>query len=107
VSTSNKIGLAFVGVLAVLLAAVLIIGTGESNGGWSPRPIPTPVNDSTMQAINASTDCTELQGIFDEAAAVHDEVSDGDAPNKVETMRRMTGYMNAASERMNDLGCYE
>lgn len=51
--------------------------------------------------IRAMTDCTVLQGEFDQAAANHDAAEAG-SPAALAA----TGFMTAADDRMRELGCY-
>lgn len=81
---------------AGVLGAV-VIGLGAIADGGDNRPGSPAVYDR----IAATTDCAELQAMFDRAADNHDTAQPGSAETEW-----TLGYMEAADDRMESVGCY-
>lgn len=108
-STSNRIGLAGVAVFAVLVVVVAMWSGDQPDN--PPSRAPAAGNeyvdeyggaDQVYADIASETDCGSLQETFDQAATNNDGAEPGTAEH-----RWTTGYMVAANERMEAIGCYE
>lgn len=81
---------------ALMLVLLVACGGGDGAGAGDAR-VGSP---AVYQQIAASTDCADLQATFDRAAANNDRAEPGS------TERAWTlGYMRAAEERRQALGC--
>jgi len=89
--------------LSLWLVLVLAACSGS---GTATTSIDDYVDDyggsrSVYAEILADTSCTTLQATFDRAAANNDTAAPGSAE-----ARWTTGYMAAANDRMQEIGCY-
>lgn len=86
-------------VTAMLFVAVVKVVGGSSSSSASSAP--RPGAPQVYRQINAATDCTKLQKMFDTAADNNDREPAGS------TLFEVTlSYMNTADDRMRSLGCY-
>lgn len=82
-------------VLVAAAGAVTLVAC-SSNGGQ-------PGNPDVYARIEGETDCVRLQREFDVAYENHEiQSEEGD----LKMMRISTSYMEAADERMRNIGCY-
>lgn len=94
-------------VVIVLVAIALSTGGGGSGSGSGPEREENYIDDYGGAAqvyadIAAERDCVALQLTFDRAALNNDGAEAGSAE-----ALWTTGYMTAANDRMETLGCYE
>jgi len=89
---------AFVAGIGLLLVFSMVRGT--LNGGPTPAPVAQPGSQAVYERIAADTDCTVLQGEFDQAYADHQT-----APKGSNGATWTLAYMEAANARMKALGC--
>lgn len=91
-------------------AALTLTGCGGDNAGDNvdDRTAADYVDEyggslPAHEALDALTDCTELQQQFDTAASRHDTAS---AAGNVAAQEIATGFMAHADDRLEALGCY-
>ena len=104
-----KNALKFALLMAFVIRLVIVIQMRADGDERPARATPTAApDDLTFRAIaDPNTTCAELQDIFDDAVAVHQEYSDDESKrNRIDTMTRMTSYMNAAEAKMRADGCH-
>lgn len=82
-------------ILGALAAVALAAGCAGSE---------RPGHPDTYERIEALTDCAALQEAFDTAADNHDR---DDARGRLDLMKIDSSYMDAADDRMGDVGCYD
>ena len=90
---------------AVFIALVLVlrqaINPSPSGGGGRDTRSQYGGSPSVYAQIAAETDCQSLQAMFDQAAANNDRAVPGTDQHKW-----TLGYMTAAQERMQAVGCH-
>lgn len=83
---------------AALAGVALAAGCAGSGGEERPGA------PEAYERIESMTDCAALQEAFDTAAANHDRDS---ARDRLDLMKIDSSYMDAAHDRMGDVGCYD
>ena len=91
--------LTILGVVVVFVVAFSFL-RGTFAGGPTPAPVAQPGSQAVYERIAADTDCTVLQGEFDQAYADHQT-----APKGSNGATWTLAYMEAANARMKALGC--
>lgn len=89
-------------VVAVIVAILALLGLALI-GATTDRPGPDR-HDPVIAQINATTNCSALQSLFDAAGDSHDVESAG--LRRLPRMKLFTSYMGAAHDRMRSIGCY-
>lgn len=85
-------------IVAALVAAVALAAWG--GGKDNPE---RPGSAAVYAEIAAETDCARLQEMFTTAADNAERLQDAD---RFTDARVPMGYMDAADDRMRDVGCY-
>jgi uncharacterized membrane protein len=97
--------------VGVLIVVAVIVGVvdrpsgGGNGGGGGGQAVDAYLDEyggsrSVYTGILAETDCDSLQASFDQAAANNDAATTSDQRNWT------LGYMSAADDRMQAIGCY-
>jgi hypothetical protein len=88
--------------------ALLALLAAACNTPAAPSTTTVTTDDSTYinSVINGTSDCEDLQALFDGYAEAHDRFAASDRADKLEQMSLFTGRMDAADQRMREVGCY-